>query len=397
MGRCGGKTVVTLDVTVAAATVTADSFSVREVKQAFDLMAFFGVQPDGDPVTADALRQVLDAYPCDAEGNRVAGDSNRICLELYTDPNEGGAFFYDLVAGSNTWYDPYELHLSITDQAALTTADGAAITGLDVAASVDLTKAMMPQLAGVDLTGTFTGTDGITLGYGSYAPGEDGRKNALVIWLHGAGEGSSGGQMGPEVVNLGNEVTAFYSEEFQSLFGGAYVLTPQSPTMWMDHGEGEYSADGASIYTQTLKQLIKAYVDSNSDIDTDRIIIGGCSNGGYMTMNLILEDPDYYAAAFPVCEAYADDWITEDELAGIAELPIWFTYALNDSVVDPNRFSIPTVTRLKAINRDVHVSEFADVYGDKYIGHWSWLYVFNNECVDEAGENLWVWMSRQSK
>ena len=256
---------------------------------------------------------------------------------------------------------------------------------------------LMPQLKDVDLSGTYTGTDGITLTYGSYAPPEDDEQNALVIWLHGAGEGSSNGEMGPEVANLGNEVTAFYTEEFQSLFGGAYVLTPQTPTMWMDNGESGYTSDGTSVYTATLMELIKSYVDANPDIDTNRIILGGCSNGGYMTMNLVMTEPGYFAAAYPVCEAYSDAWITDDMLATMADLPIWFVYALNDTTVDPTANSIATITRLQAINDDVHVSEFENVYGETYMGHWSWLYVFNNECVDADGTNLWVWMSQQSK
>lgn len=391
------KTVVTLDVTVAASTVTADSFLVYEVKEAIDMAASSGGEPSEEPVTATATREVVDAYTCDAEGNRVEGDSNMICIEMYVDPNVGGAFLYDFMGGTNTWYNPYELHLYTTETAALTTADGVAIAGLNVVPAIDMTKSMMPQLANVDLTGTFTGSDGKVLGYGSYEPAEDDKKNALVIWLHGAGEGASNGEMGPEVANLGNEVTALYSEEFQSLFGGAYVLTPQAPTMWMDNGVGEYSSDGTSIFTTTLTELIKSYVDSHPDIDTNRIIIGGCSNGGYMTMNMIMLDPEYYAAAYPVCEAYSDELITDDMLAKIADLPIWFTYALNDTTVDPNAYSIPTIARLKAINDDVHVSEFEDVYGETYMGHWSWVYVFNNECVDENDVNLWVWLSQQSK
>ena len=44
---------------------------------------------------------------------------------------------------------------------------------------------------------------------------------------------------------------------------------------------------------RSLFELIETYVKSNEDIDTNRIIIGGCSNGGYMTMEMILKHPDY--------------------------------------------------------------------------------------------------------
>lgn len=58
-----------------------------------------------------------------------------------------------------------------------------------------------------------------------------------------------------------------------------------------------------SIYTDTLIELIQKYVEEHPGIDQNRIYIGGCSNGGYMTMNLLFEKPDYFAAAYPVCDA----------------------------------------------------------------------------------------------
>lgn len=397
-GSVVAKTVVTLDVTVSASTITPESFLVYEVKEAVDMAASSGGEPSEEPVTATSTREVLAAYACDAEGNPVEGDSNMICLELYYDANVGGSFLYDFVGGTNTWLDPYELHLYTTDAAALTTADGKAITGLNVVPAIDLKAAMMPQLKGVDLSGTYSNDAGdITLKYGSYAPAEDDHTNALVIWLHGAGEGGANGEVGPEVANLGNEVTALYTEEFQSLFGGAYILTPQTPTMWMNNGTGEYTSDGSSIYTEALMALIDAYVKANPDIDTNRIIIGGCSNGGFMTMKMIMTYPEYFAAAYPICEAYTDTWITDDMINSIADLPLWFVYALNDTVVDPNANAIATINRLKAVNDDVHVSEFENVYGETYMGHWSWLYFFNNECVDENGTNMWQWLAQQTK
>ncbi|MFZ1354522.1 MULTISPECIES: hypothetical protein [Lactobacillales] len=37
-------------------------------------------------------------------------------------------------------------------------------------------------------------------------------------------------------------------------------------------------------------------------------------NGGYMTVNLAIENPDYYAAIFPICQAYQSEWIDDDDL-----------------------------------------------------------------------------------
>lgn len=399
-GAVVAKTVVTLDVTVSAASVTPESFLVYEVKEVMDLFASSGGGSSEEPATSTSTRRVTAAYTCDAQGNPVEGDSNRICIEMYYDADVGGAFLYNFMAWTNTWLDPYELYLNVTEAASLTTADGTAITGLNVAPGIDLTAAMMPQLEGVDLSGSFTGTDGRTLAYGSYAPAEDDHTNALVIWLHGAGEGGAGGAVGPAVVNLGNEVTALYTEEFQSVMGGAYVLTPQTPSFWLEYGEeGKWSDNPGvpSVYTATLMELIEDYVSSNPDIDPSRIIIGGCSNGGYMTINMLICYPDYFAAAYPICEAYPDSGITDDQIQAIKHIPMWFVYALNDTTVPPDTHEIPTINRLKAAGADVTVSEYEDVYGETYMGHWSWLYFFNNECMDENGVSMWQWMARQSK
>ena len=149
----------------------------------------------------------------------------------------------------------------------------------------------------------YTAKDGTTYSYADYTPAKDDKKNALVIWLHGAGEGGTD----PYIDILGNEVTSLVSKEFQSLFEGAYVLAPQSPTMWMDDGTGAYqNGDKGSMYAESLFEMIDAYVKANDDIDPNRVIIGGCSNGGYMTMEMVLKHPTYFAAAFPICEAFQD-------------------------------------------------------------------------------------------
>ena len=402
------KTILTLDQAVAPDSLTPESFAVVETKESFNWAALGDDSQDPTVhVTAEAPRTVTAAYPCDEQGNPVEGASNLIALELAYDPNTGSPYCYDVLSGQNTVCDPYELAITLAEGSALTTEDGAAVSALTVEPAVDLSAALVPQLEGVDLTGTFTGTDGKTLTYASYAPADDGNQHPLVIWLHGAGEGGTD----PSIPLLGNKVTALYEEEFQSIMGGAYVLTPQTPTFWLTYTEEGAWQDNPgtdSIFLPTLKELIDSYVAEHPDIDTNRIYVGGCSNGGYMTVNLILAYPDYFAAAFPICEAYLDSGITDEQLAGIKELPVWFVYAANDDVVPPDQYEAPTIARLQEIGADVHVSVFEDVHDTtglynnedgtpyQYMGHWSWLYFFNNQC-EENGVNLWQWLAEQSK
>ena len=359
-------------------------------------------------ITVTADRKITDAYTCDENGNKT-DSSEYVAIEMYYSPDEGSPFCYDILTWQNTVCNPYELEVKLADGQTLKSADGREISEVSVDSAIDLSldKALFPQLKGADLTGTYTSDAGYTLTYGSYAPEDDGNKHPLVIWIHGAGEGGKQN----EIAVLGNEVTTLYGEEFQKVMGGAYVLTPQTETFWLTYNEnGDWQDNPGvdSVYLSSLKGLIDQYVADNENIDTDRIYIGGCSNGGYMTMDMILNYPDYFAAAFPICEAYSDAGIKDEQLKGIKDLPTWFIYAKNDTTVVPENFEIPTVARLEKMGADVHTSVFDDVHDTtgrftgedgnpyQYMGHWSWLYFFNNEC-EENGVNMWTWLAEQHK
>ena len=234
--------------------------------------------------------------------------------------------------------------------------------------------------------------DGYTLTYKDYrtdALREDGVLNPLIIWLHGMGEGGTD----PDIALLGNDVTALGEEKIQSHFvkgkqKGAYVLAAQTPTMWMNSGTGSNNGGtGHSIYTQSLKALIDNYIQENGDIDTKRIYIGGCSNGGYMTMEMAVTYGNFFRAFYPCCEAYSDSFVEDSDIEKLKDLPMWFIHAANDQTVNANNFVIPTYQRLKAAGaKDLHFSYFVDVRGtdgnpngNSYQGHYSWIYIFRDE------------------
>lgn len=166
-------------------------------------------------------------------------------------------------------------------------------------------------------TGVFSGAE-YEIPYAFYAPDADGEAHPLVIWLHGAGSG--GTDIG--FVTGGMLVTNFISDEVQEIFGGAHILLPQCETWWLDDdSESHYSSDGSSIYVESLKAMIDDYVSNHGDVDTSRIYVGGCSNGGFMTIAMNLAYPDYFAASFPVCEAYEDAWISDEEIETLKNIP----------------------------------------------------------------------------
>lgn len=219
--------------------------------------------------------------------------------------------------------------------------------------------------------------------------------------MHGGGEGGQD----PAIAYTGNKVVNLASDEIQSKFGGAFVLVPQAPTFWLNDGSGQYGKTGRSKYVKALKALIDEFIAGNdAAIDTNRIYIGGCSNGGFMTMRMVLDYPDFFAAAYPVCEALYDEVISDAEIEKIKHVPIWFTHSKDDSIVKPEETVLPTYERLmKAGANNVHFSFFdkvVDLHGlftDEqgepftYHGHFSWIYALNDDCrLDYDGKPVVV-------
>jgi predicted peptidase len=171
------------------------------------------------------------------------------------------------------------------------------------------------------------------------------------------------------------------------------------------------------IYNVGLMALIKNFVNTHPDIDTKRIYIGGCSNGGYMSLKLILKDPNYFAAGYISALAYESQYITDQQINSIRNVPIWFIHAKEDPVTPPSKTILPVYGRLKkagAKNLHLsfydHVTDLSGFYGgENYIfpAHWSWIYSHSNHArLDYYGKSvlhkgkpvtIMEWLARQSK
>ncbi|GAA5416407.1 hypothetical protein Pryu01_01442 [Paraliobacillus ryukyuensis] len=352
------------------------------------------------PTVAEGTRTVIDAYVSDAGGNKLeSGTGTYAVLKMEIGPTVtlGNAMNYDFAGtGHNDWID---YSYTITQKEDITTEDQP-VSGLVIDTLAKETRKIVDQFD----TGEATYGDK-TLTYVDYSPEEDGKKNPLVIWLHGAGEGGTD----PTVAISGNKAVNFISDENQSHFEDAYVLAPQTPTMWMDGFDG--FGDGTSIYQDTLMSLIEDYVANNPDIDPNRIYLGGDSNGGYMTMLMLRDYPDYFAAGFPTCEPLADDLLTDDDIVALAKTPMWFTHAKSDTVVDPENNTIPTYERLKKAGAEVYLSLYDNVVDQtglyteedgnpyEYMGHFSWIYVYNNDptqVIDGEEITLLEWLASKT-
>ncbi len=81
-----------------------------------------------------------------------------------------------------------------------------------------------------------------------------------------------------------------------------------------------------------------------------------------MTLVLLRDYPDYFAAGFPTCEALRNDMITDEDILKLSKTSLRFISAKTDNFVNPKDYAVPTVERLKKVGADVHCSFFDDVH-----------------------------------
>lgn len=331
-------------------------------------------------------RNVLAVYPSDSRGAyNPEGEYLALGLEKAAGWGQG------LSKAGNVWKEEYKVKVGLKPGKVLKVGKQKY-----TAIECETEKALKDFVSEADyfskgtFTGRLTGKPGdVTLTYASYEPWSlkgDGVANPLVIWLHGGGEGG----IDVSITLLGNEVVSLIRPEIQSHFtteggqGGAYVLSIQCPTMWMGTSKGFGHGEYPSLYADVLKSCIDEFVDQHPDVDRNRIYLGGCSNGGFMTMHMLLRNPRYFAAAYPTCQAYMDEYISDSEINLLAEENIWFVQSYDDTTVDPKTHCIPTFQRLvKAGAKNVWMSMFETVVGidnpgQKLMGHFSWCYLFND-------------------
>lgn len=385
----------------AEGNLDKDAFQVETSKA--------GYGENNAKVTTTEKREITGVYTCDDKGVKSAGPSSYIAIEMSVSPSSGSPFYYDLSVSLNDWSSPYEQKITVTKDIT---------SGTDTITGLTLTEAENPRIlvqAGVFKHDTYTygsGDAAKTLHYAYYEAESASDKKGLVIWLHGSGEGGQNA----EIALLGNKTANLAGKEIQDALTGADVLVAQCPSRWLTYQTGLNKDDVntqdkyQSEYTETLKNLIDSYVSAHPGVDADRIYIGGASNGGSMTMNMILNYPDYFAAAYFASEGYADRYITDEQIGTIKDIPMWFVYAEGDTTNEASKTTKATYDRLAAAGaKDVRLSYYADGVVDKtgkykdedgtphkYSSHWSWIYLLNNDCTDN-GTTLMSWLGAQKK
>lgn len=356
-------------------------------KTTFNVFAGSSKIADADMVQAT----VEDAYVADSTGAKATGESEYIAFELKGEHNKCSPFDSDSMTLMNGWAT-YKAKLVLNSK--LTVGSKEVVAGETVLYTFKDSERKTPEFDNWE-KGSFTNGEQ-TLTTIAYTPANaktDGGKNPLVVWLHGAG----GGGTDPIISAMDTQLVNFTKSPIQDYFTtetqkGAYVLSVQTPTFWCNDGNGGYNSslgtDDAfgkgqpGMYTDTLYKTIKDYVEKHTDVDPKRVYVGGCSNGGYMTMELMINHNDFFAAYYPICEGYRDYFISDTVINNIKGSNVYFVQAEGDELFPPMEFTVPTYYRL--LNAGANNAHFAffdatSLYGKGYIQHYSWTYVFNNQ------------------
>lgn len=379
-GPATTKVIVDLGVLLDACPIEPDAFSVHVRR--VDRRAEVSLLTSG-------YREVRKAYISDAHGNRVDFGSF-VTLELSCGPEDELSSPMNYL-GAYAW-----ISCDYTVKQAMDIVSNNVTVSEFMATT--LGETFIPQIQNFSLDGHMRYVDKtygeVSLSYADYKPpgAYQGSDFPLIVWLHGSEEGGND----PSLPIAAYKACAFAGGSAQAFFGGeAYVLAPQTETYWMDDDTQipfEEKKEIHSKYLYALMDLIESYIEQNPGVDQNRIYIGGASNGGFMTMAMILAFPDFFAAAFPISEAAPDALIPEEALQRIVDLPIWFVHSASDMVVPAPFFTLGTYDRLIKLGaQNVQLSypqRVVDTSGKlgepdgspyEYPGHWSWVYLHNNE------------------
>src|SRR3954471_7274686 len=332
--------------------------------------------------------QIFSEYDLDRPVTRARLDYwGNIVLELAYGEGQlgGGTLGYIASKGRNVVLD---LAYTITQTAPITLRNRRSIT---------ITRFVQGELSDPEVDAFSYRVSRSGMNYRLYSPGR-GRQfhtagrggQPLVVWLHGGGEVGSlpdnyYDNETPLRANRG--ALGFATPEAQRIFGGAYVVAPQSPSFWIEDGPRF-----APLIREIIGDLVRRY-----PIDQRRIYLAGCSNGGYMTMEMTSIYRDLFAAAVPICGVVQSlvqggpPLLTDAQLRAI-DTPTWLVASKDDPTVAPGPNTIHA--------HDLIPGSLMSLYdhviwnGYQFNGHWSWIYVARND-PSINGTHIWQWMAGQ--
>lgn len=376
---------VVIDTTgleIDESSLTADMFHIQATGSS---STDFG--PAAGILEQDGLKH-LGTYDQAREIKNIYMENGKVVLELVTEKSTPGRSTLDFTANVQT-KKGCNMTLDIAYTITLTRP-------LKLKSGEEITSAVFKQ--GSIINGEiakFNPGQACGLKYQLYTPvnAGDGSLHPLIVWFHGGGESGYKGIVYNNSAQLkaNRGAVGLAGDEAQNIFGGAYVLAPQTPNEWSDSLE-----EARALIDEIVK---------NNHVDPSRIYVYGCSAGGYMTLDMVVHNPGLFAAAVAVCpaidQANIDTYgegriITDEEILSIKDIPLWVVQAKNDTTVKYEESALRVYNLLKDHNAILTSYDHVNVGGVEYSGHEAWVYTSLN-MPENNGEHIWQWTARQTK
>ena len=218
-----------------------------------------------------------------------------------------------------------------------------------------------------------------TLPYRIYIPFnyDPNKKYPLLLNLHGAGNRGSDNKRHLLFINRPLSNPELSVDE-------AIILYPHCPleNKWVHTNwyAGSYDLEQVPE-SEELKAVLEvlAQVRENYSVDPNRIYLTGYSMGGYGTWTLLMNHPDLFAAAVPMCGA------GDPNKAGvIKDIPIWAIHGAKDPIVPVKGSRDMAAALEKAGATNFRYTELPEVEHD------AWNYTFNTP-------EIFHWLFSQQK
>ena len=227
----------------------------------------------------------------------------------------------------------------------------------------------------------FVSSENDTINYRLFIPEnyDSTKKYPLILFHHGAG-----GLGNDNVKNLESPLILEWAGKERQMRNPSFILAPQIPiTKNLIGDNGKPRTGIMKVHIRAIHEIIDD-LEEEFSIDTKREYITGLSMGGECTWLSLIERPDRFAAAVPIC---GGDWIIDMKAKEIGEkfskLPIWVFHGDEDEIVSVE-VSRKFVKALRNAGGNPKYTEY------KGVNHDSWTLAYrDNELID--------WFFSQSK
>ena len=240
----------------------------------------------------------------------------------------------------------------------------AVVVGTALSAAEASAIAARPTLVDIYEARSFTSSEGDTIPYRLFVPQDynPDKKYPIILFHHGGG--------GTGTDNRGNLESACVREwirpEAQAK-NPCFIVAPQFPGKESKSSEGKGSTtDAVKLHIRTMQEILDS-LEKEFSIDTSREYVTGLSWGGECVWLSLIERPDRFAAAVPICATggIAIGVTAEERGRKFAQLPLWIFHGDADDTV-PVDVSRTMVKALKEAGGNPKYTEYPGV------GHYSW-------------------------